>query len=105
MTLPNKSGLKPLGRAVMLKPYKAAIESSLIAIPDSVLANHAIADQRAVVIEVGVSCWPDEPPRAQAGDKVMVARYAGTLVVGPLDGEQYRMVNDRDIFAAITAEE
>ena len=35
----------------------------------------------------------------------MVARYAGTLVVGPLDGEQYRMVNDRDIFAAITAEE
>lgn len=64
-----------------------------------------VADQRAVVIEVGPEAWQDEMgPRAVAGDRVMLAKYTGVMIAGPADGKQYRMVNDKDIFAQITEE-
>lgn len=101
----NDSGLKPLGRAVLIKPYEPEKKSSLIVMPDSVEDRHAMIEQRAIVVEVGPNCWPDEPePRAKAGDKVLVARFAGFMAKGTKDGQQYRFVNDRDIFAAIELE-
>lgn len=101
----NKSGLKPLGRAVLLKPYEPEKRQGLIVIPDQVQERTQMVEQRAVVIEVGDSAWCDEPrPRAKAGDKVLVAKFAGAMAIGTLDGEFYRMVNDRDIFALITGE-
>lgn len=101
----NESGLKPLGRAVLIKPYEPEKVSSVIVMPDSVQENHAMLEQRAIVVEVGPNCWPDEPqPRAKVGDKVLVARFAGFMAKGTKDGLQYRFVNDRDIFAAIEVE-
>lgn len=62
-------------------------------------------DNRARVIETGPSAWHDEPsPRAVAGDIVLVTKFAGFMAVGPKDGKPYRLVNDRDIFCAITHE-
>lgn len=101
----NESGLKPLGRAVLVKPYEPERISSIIAMPDSVHDRLQMIEQRAVVIEVGANCWPDEPePRAKPGDKVLVARFAGHMATGTRDGQQYRLINDRDIFAAIEVE-
>lgn len=63
-------------------------------------------EQRAVIVEVGKYAWHDEvEPRASVGDKVLVSKFAGVLVKGTADGEQYRLVNDRDIFAAIEVEQ
>lgn len=102
----NKSGLKPLGRAVLLEPYEPEKVSSIIELPASVQEQKMMVEQRAVVIEVGANCWCDEPsPRAKVGDKVLVSRFAGHLATGTRDGKQYRFVNDRDIFAAIEVEE
>ena len=57
------------------------------------------------VVELGPHCWADEPtPRAQPGDRVLVAKFEGCLAKGPADGQTYWFVNDRDIFAAITQE-
>lgn len=103
-SMSNPSGLKPLGRAVLLKPYEAAVASSVIQIPDSVQERYGLLDMRAIVVDVGPACWPDEPPRAKVGDKVLVAKMAGTFVQGTLDNVQYRVVNDRDIFMAIEQE-
>jgi co-chaperonin GroES (HSP10) len=100
----NESGLKPLGRAVLVKPYEPELLSSIIAIPESAQQGMHLVEQRAVVIEVGAACWPDEPARAKPGDKVLIARFAGHMAVGTKDGAQYRFVNDRDIFAAIEVE-
>lgn len=101
----NVSGLKPLGRAVLIRPYEPEKESSIIVMPDSVRDSHMMLEQRAEVVEVGPTCWHDEPaPRAKPGDKVLVARFAGYMARGTKDGEQYRLVNDRDIFAAIEQE-
>lgn len=101
----NESGLKPLGRAVLIKPYEPELKSGLIVIPDSAVAGMRMVEQRAIVVELGPGCWQDEPePRAKVGDKVLVARYSGFMAQGTKDGQQYRFVNDNDIFAAIEVE-
>lgn len=100
----NTSGLKPLGRAVLVKPYEPERKESLIVIPETVQERNAAVDCRAVVVEVGAACWPDEPHRAAPGDKVFISRMAGFTARGTADDQLYRFVNDRDIFAAITKE-
>lgn len=100
----NTSGLKPLGRAVLVEHYEPERKKSLIELPQSVHERAITLEQRARVIEVGEACWPDEPPRARPGDLVMVSKMAGYMAVGPADGRYYRLINDRDIFAAITQE-
>jgi Co-chaperonin GroES (HSP10) len=100
----NKSGLKPLGRAVLIEPYAPERKHGVIIIPDEALGRDQMVEQRAIIVEVGPSCWPDEPARAKPGDKVLVARFAGFMAQGTADGKQYRFVNDRDIFAQIEVE-
>lgn len=98
----NKSGLHPKGRAVLVKPYQPERVEGLIVLPDSVKANQQTLEQRAIVIEVGPSAWEEESvPRASPGEKVLVSAFAGYMAVGVKDGQQYRFVNDRDIFAGI----
>lgn len=102
----NESGVRPLGRAVLVKPYTPERKESMIVLPDEALERDQMIEQRAVVVEVGKYAWHDEPePRALAGQKVLVSKFAGYMVKGTADGQQYRLVNDRDIFAAIEQEE
>jgi co-chaperonin GroES (HSP10) len=101
----NTSGLKPLGRSVLLKHYEPERKSGLIVIPESAKERQLMLEQRAVVVDIGPHCWCDEPtPRAKIGDKVLVSRFEGTLAVGTADGQHYLFVNDRAIYAAITSE-
>ena len=101
----NNSGLAPLGRAVLVKHYESEKKTSLIELPDNVKERTLLVEQRAIVIEVGPACWPDEPARAQPGDRVLISKMSGYMAVGISDGKQYRLINDKDIFAKITAEE
>ena len=101
----NNSGLDPRGVAVLIRPYEPERAGSRIVIPESVQGRMNMVDNRAVVIAVGPNAWHDEPsPRAEVGDKVLVTKFAGFMATGPRDGIQYRLVNDRDIFCAITHE-
>lgn len=113
----NTSGLKPLGRAVLVRMIELEeLKTELISIPDSVRQSSSVMEQRAEVIAVGATAWEDEAisifgfplwkrPRAAAGDKVIVTRMAGYVAKGPRDGKLYRMINDRDIFCKIEGEE
>lgn len=69
-------------------------------------------EDRAVVVEVGASCWIDEPtPRAIPGDHVLVAKFAGYIAetLNPEDVDEqghrvlYRLINERDIFCKLEA--
>lgn len=101
----NESGLRPLGVAVLLKMYEPERKKGVIVIPEEAKQKQDYVNQRAIVVEVGPEAWIDEKePRANPGDKVMVAKYAGVMVKGTKDGESYRLVNDRDIFCQITEE-
>lgn len=107
MQLINESGLKPLGRAVLVRMVELEqLKASLIQIPESVRKNSSVMEQRAEVIEVGPACWEDEKSgaRCQPGDKVIITKMAGYVAKGPADGKLYRLVNDRDVFCLITTE-
>lgn len=102
----NLSGLDPRGVAVLIKTYEPERKGGLIELPESVSGRMAMVDNRAVVVAIGPSAWHDEPaPRAKVGEKVLVTKFAGFMAKGPADGQMYRLVNDRDIFCAITHEE
>ncbi len=101
----NTSGLKPLGVAVLVESHQPERKAGRILIPDSVQGRQAAIEDRAIVIAVGEHAWADEPtPRAKPGDLVLVAKFSGYMATGPADGKLYRVINDRDIFCAITAE-
>ena len=101
----NESGLKPLGRAVLVEPFEPETKKSVIAIPDSVQERLTLVETRAIVVEVGAACWLEEPtPRAKPGDKVLISKFAGAMAKGTKDGKQYRLVNDRDIYCGIEAD-
>lgn len=102
----NHSGLKPLGVAVLLAPYEVKETTrGGILIPELTRKTQSMAEQRATVIEVGPAAWGDEEaPRAVPGDKVLFSKFAGYVAIGTLDGKEYRLVNDRDIFCQIEKE-
>jgi co-chaperonin GroES (HSP10) len=90
---------------VLLKPYEVEMKVGAIIIADTSKQRMEMADQRAVVIAIGPEAWSEEKePRAKVGDRVMITKYGGMFVTGPGDGQQYRMVNDKDIFCVITDE-
>ena len=99
----NTSGLEPLGRAVLVRMVELEeMKATTIVIPDHVLRNSSVMEQRAEVVAVGTEAWVDErAPRARVGDKVIVTKLAGYVAVGPKDGKLYRLCNDRDIFCRI----
>lgn len=96
----NESGLIPKGRAVLVKHYEPP-KTGLIELPESVKQSMAQVEQRATVVAIGPACWPDEPPRAEIGEKVLISKFAGYIAKGPKDGQLYALVNDRDIFCGI----
>lgn len=102
----NTSGVEPLGRAVLVEYYEPpSKKESVIVLPDAVKDKTILLEQRARVIQAGPECWPEErSPRCYPGDRVLIAKYSGYAFKGAKDGKDYRMVNDRDIFARITEE-
>jgi len=101
----NSSGIVPVGRAVLVEPYEPEIKKSVIALPETVQERTTMAEVRAVVIAIGATAWEDESqPRAAVGDKVLITKFAGTIVIGTKDQKRYRIVNDRDIFCKIEVE-
>jgi co-chaperonin GroES (HSP10) len=102
--LENPSGLEAVGRAVLCKPYDPELNQTTIAIPDHVKELELMREMRATVVQIGANCWPDEPPRAQAGDRVLISKFCGAIVKGPADGQHYRLINDNDIFCRITSD-
>lgn len=108
----NESGLRPLGRAVLVQTYEPERKKSLIELPDVVQNSSAMVEQRAVVVAIGPTAWDDERVRflgiplwrqlrAIPGDKVFVTKYAGFMAIGPKDGKRYRLVNGNDIFCGL----
>lgn len=107
----NESGLRPVGRAVLVQAYEPERKKSMLVMPDSVQERTQMVETRAIVVAVGPAAWEDEKRwmffrrlRAKPGDKVLVSKYAGVLAKGTADGKQYRLVNDRDVFCLIAEE-
>lgn len=95
----NSSGLHPLKHAVLVLPYEVEeVTSGGIVLPYQVQERDQLAEQRAIIIEVGELA---EIGTAKVGDKVLFSKWSGQIAVGINDGKKYRVVNDRDIFLKI----
>lgn len=110
----NQSGILPTEFKVLILPDEASDKftlkdgkaSSLIK-PDTVKDQDSFAQIDGTIIAVSrlafsyatAAEWGDEKPKT--GDRVSYARYAGALKKGR-DGKDYRIVNDKDIFAVLT---
>lgn len=98
----NTSGLRPLGQAVLVKPYEPEVKKGLIELPAEVKERYATIEQRAIVLAIGPEAWVKEKnPRAAIGDHVFISKHAGYSFTGLRDGDTYRMVNCNDVFAEI----
>lgn len=104
----NKSGLKPLGRAVLVIPYEPELSKTSLVLTPQTRQNTQTLETRGIVLEAGPEAWSDEAvPRAKPGDKVLLSRLAGVMAKGTASGQTdtwYRLVNDRDIFCEIEVE-
>ena len=100
MAIKNNSGYRPVGHAVLLRAFELYEKQSKIAVPDSVAMSSATADTSGIVVAIGADCWTgeNETPRAKIGDKVMITKFSGGMIMGN-DGYVYRMVPDHSIYA------
>jgi len=99
----NNSGIYPVEYKVLIKPEIVERKTAGgIFLPESTKEKEEFAKSVGVIIAIGAICFTDpnwlEHPKV--GDKVLYDRYAGTLVEG-IDGEKYRLINDKEIGAVM----
>lgn len=100
----NKSGLHPLGRAVLLWPIQTGFKTDKILLPEHIAKQQLAFDTVAWVVEMGPDCDQDSGGiRCHVGDKIIVARMSGSIWKGR-DGVFYRAVNHRDIYMGCDAD-
>ncbi|MCU0360108.1 MAG: co-chaperone GroES [Bacteroidia bacterium] len=90
-----KIKVKPLADRVLVEPAAAETKTSGgIIIPDTAKEK----PMRGKIVAVG-SGKPDEPMTVKAGDMVLYGKYAGTEI--NIDGEEYLIMRESDIYAII----
>jgi chaperonin GroES len=95
-----KINLKPLADRVIVKPMEAEEKTKGgIILPD-------IAKEKPIegtIVAVGPGKVSEEgkavKPEVKVGDKVLYGKYSGTEVT--IDGEEYLIMRESDIFAVI----
>ena len=122
----NSSGISPSGNRIIIKPddVERVTEGGII-IPDAQADSHQGAQSIGTLIGVGPDAWSHltekvyrlidgsmrlmelrtkgySEPFAKVGDRVAFAKYGGLAVIGE-DGEQYRVMNDEDLTAKVSA--
>jgi chaperonin GroES len=91
----SKFNIKPLADRVLIQPLEAETKTaSGLFIPDSAKEKQ----QKGKVEAVG-NGKKDEPMTVKVGDTVLYGKYAGTEL--KLNGEDYLIMHESDIFAII----
>lgn len=99
----NSSGIKPVEYKVLVKPIEVDRKTKGgIYLPDESYDREKFAQQEGVLVAKSEDAftnpqWLNEP---KVGDKILYDRYAGCTVKG-MDGEDYRLINDKEIGAII----
>lgn len=100
-TIVNESGIEPSGQAILCVPYMPEVENSLLELPEHVMSLELMREMRGTVIELGEDAYKGVSPRCKPGDNVLISKFAGVILKGPLDGKIYRMINADDVFGRL----
>jgi len=95
-----KTKLVPLADRIVITPLKQEeVTASGLVIPDTVKEK----PQQGEVVAVGPGRLDDNgkrvPMDVSAGDRILYAKYTGTEI--KLDGEDYIVLNEKDILAKL----
>lgn len=99
----NTSGFRATGHRLLLlpDPVEETTAGGIILQTRTVDAEKNIAVW-ATVVEIGHDCWIDKSTDyCQVGDRVLVGQYAGKFHTSPLDGKEYRFLNDLDVITPL----
>lgn len=93
--------IKPVEYKCLIKPDKVEGQTSGgLYLPDSARDKQQFSVDRGVLTSVGDGFFSNLPgPTPKVGEKVIFNRYAGSLI--KCDGEDYRLINDKDICAIL----
>ncbi len=96
----KKTTLQPLADRIVITPLKQEeVTASGLVIPDTVKEK----PQQGEVVAVGPGRLDDAGKRValdvSVGDRILYAKYTGTEI--KLDGEDYIVLNDKDILAKL----
>lgn len=101
----NPSGIRPMEFKCLIQQMKVKEKIGNIFLPDDAKDRNQYAEIKARLIAVSPFAFDyaeygdgREPPKP--GDLVLMAKYSGILVTGN-DGNEYHLVNDKDIIAVI----
>lgn len=106
MTSQNTTGINPTEYKVLIKPKPVEEKVGSIIIPDMTKDSEKYAQIEGEILAMSHLAfsyatpeeWGDRKPRS--GQRVLYAKYAGVRVKGR-DGNEYVLVNDKDICATI----
>lgn len=99
----NESGIRPKGHRILVLPNQIEEKSAggIILGTNSQMGREALAQMYGIVVEMGSTCYSDQPePWCAVGERVSFGKYSGLIYTGS-DGKQYRVVNDLDIVALV----
>lgn len=103
----NASGIQPTEYKVLILPKMVEEKTKGgIFMPDQTKERDQFAQIEGELVAVSPLAftyddkWPEGYALPKVGDRVLYAKYAGTTVRGK-DGQEYRLVNDRDIGAVL----
>lgn len=97
----NPSGITPLEFNVLIRPAPAEERTKGgLLIPEGVRDRNHHASERGEVIALAEAAFAEIGGRPQVGQTVAIVRYGGTKVTGR-DGEEYRIVKDKDVLAIV----
>jgi chaperonin GroES len=97
----NKSGYKPVGHKVLVKPFDVEEVSpgGIVLFTADEQKKEEMAQTQGQIVAIGPTAWADQPdPWASIGDKVLFGKYAGQYIDGE-DGVRYRLLDDLNIAA------
>lgn len=108
----NPSGVIPLEFKCVVKPSEVEVDPALarakaagLQLPPDMLEREFMAQIHAEFIAAGGNAFEDwhDARLPQPGDKVLIAKYSGVTIRGA-DGQEYRIINDKDLAAIIILE-
>ncbi len=104
---PNASGIRPTEFKVVILPAELGdkFKGTSIIMADQTRERGEFAQMEGTLVAVSpvaftYTDWPEGTYPPKAGDRVLFAKYAGTMVTGK-DGVEYKLVNDKDIAAVL----
>lgn len=105
----NESGVFPTEYKVLISPIKVDEKTKGgIILPDEHKDREQFAQMQGTLVAISPLAFTyadktdwGEAAKPKPGDKVLFAKFAGAAVKGK-DGNDYRLVNDKDIAAVLS---